>query len=81
MSKTTYSFFFFYPGLGMSQSHVLEEAVVCKAAVAEAGNCSDLDRVLQEDDLVVTMHVCYLGNQILFHLLLDTSLKPSFLPA
>lgn len=77
MCKTTYSFF--HPGLGMSQSRVLEEAVVCKAAVAEAGNCSDLDIVLQEDDLLVMMHVCYLGNQILFHLLLDTSLKPSFL--
>lgn len=69
---------FFHPGLEMSQSCVLKEAVVCKAVVREAGNCSDLDKALQEDDLVVTMHVCYLGNQILFYIMLDSSPTPSF---
>lgn len=53
----------------MSQSCVLKEAVVCKAVVREAGNCSDFDRALEEDDVVVTMHVCYLGNQILFYIM------------
>lgn len=52
--------------------------MVCKAVVKGAGNCSDLDRALQEDDLMVTMHVCYLGNQILFYIMLDSSPTPSF---
>ena len=38
-------------------------------AAAKAGNCSDLDRALEEDDLVVIMHVCYVGNEILFDML------------
>lgn len=69
---------FFHPGPGLSPSCVLEEAVVPKAVVREAGNCSDLGRALQEDDVVVTMHVCYLGNQILFYITLDSSPTPSF---
>lgn len=68
---------FFHPGLEMSQSCLLKEAVVCEAVVRETGNSSDLDRV-QEDDLVVTMHVCYLGNQILFYIMLDSPPTPSF---
>lgn len=75
MHKNTYCFF--HCGLEVSQICVLKEAVVCKAVVREAGNCSDLDRALQEDALVVTMHVCYLGNQILFYITLDSSPTPS----
>jgi len=69
---------FFHSGLEMSQSCILKEAVVSKAVVREAGNCSDLDSALQEDDFVVTMHVCYLGDQILFYITLDSSPTPSF---
>lgn len=76
MHKSTQCFF--QPALEMSQSCVLKEAVVCKAVVREAGNCSGLDRALEEDDLVVTMHVCYLGNQILFYVMLDSSPTQSF---
>lgn len=65
----------------MSQSCILKEAVVCKAVVREAGNCSDFDRALEEDDVVVTMHVCYLGNQILFYIMRDSSHTRSFSPA
>lgn len=37
--------------------------------IAKAENRSDLDRALQEYDLVVIMHVCYVGNEILFDML------------
>lgn len=57
----------------MSQSWVLKEAVFCmdtgRLKIAKAENRSDLDRALQEYDLVVIMHVCYVGNEILFDML------------
>lgn len=69
---------FFHPGLEMSRSCALKEPVVCEAVVREAGKCSDLARALQQDDLGLTMHACYLRNQILFYIMLDSSPTPSF---
>lgn len=68
----------FSPWPGDESKLLLKEAVVCNAVVREAANCSDLYRALRGDDLVVTMHVCYLGNQILFYMMLDRSPTPSF---
>lgn len=68
----------FSPRPGDESKLHLKEAVVCEAVVREAANCSDLYKAVWEDDLLVTMHVCYLGNQIPFYIMLDSSPTPSF---
>lgn len=71
-----YAIFSAWPG--DESKLLLKEAVVCKAVVREAANCSDLYRAPRKGDLVVTIHVRYLGNQILFYIMLDSSPTPSF---
>lgn len=68
----------FSPWPGHESKLLLKEAVVCKAVVREDANCSDFYKALREDYLVVAMHVCYLGNQIPFYIMLDSSPTPSF---